>query len=127
VQFAYFKTALLVIATSIVAFSSADAGQSYQKKHKTHHVHRQVYHYDSRSLVRHDDRHPVRRVEYRHVERPVYRRPAYRHVERPVYRHVYRELAAPVFYNDGTLVGRDPDANVRLMLSRDNAKTLWAR
>lgn len=126
-QFAYFKAALLVIATSTVAFSSAGAGQYYQNKHKTHHVHRQVYHTDSRSAFHYSDHHRVRRVEYRHVERPVYRRPEYRHVERPVYRRVYRELAAPIFYNDGTLVGRDPDVNIHMMLSKDNAKTLWAR
>jgi hypothetical protein len=32
-----------------------------------------------------------------------------------------------VRYNDGTLVGQDPDANVRLMLLKNNARTLWSR
>jgi hypothetical protein len=35
--------------------------------------------------------------------------------------------AEGVYYYDNTLVGRDPDANVRLMLLRDNVRTMWAR
>jgi hypothetical protein len=82
-----------------------------------------------------------RPVEYRHVERRTihhhhveYRRPRVvyveRHHSRPVYRHVayVRPLRAPpVYYYDGQLIGRDPDPNVRLMIQRDNARTLWAR
>jgi hypothetical protein len=82
-----------------------------------------------------------RPAEYRHVERRTihhhhveYRRPRFiyveRHHSRPVYRHVayVRPLRAPpLYYYDGQLIGRDPDPNVRLMIQRDNARTLWAR
>lgn len=66
-------------------------------------------------------------------------RPAPRYAERarPAYRHTARQRSRPVataekpaegvYYYDNTLVGRDPDANVRLMLMRDNARTMWAR
>jgi hypothetical protein len=71
-----------------------------------------------------------RHVEYRHVE---YRRSRVVHVERHHYRRVYRHvvhgrplLAAPVYYY-GQLVGRDPDGSVRLMILKDNARTMWAR
>jgi hypothetical protein len=72
-----------------------------------------------------------RHVEYRHVES---RRPRViyveRHHDRPVYRHVVhlRPLrAAGAYYYGGHLVGRDPDASIRLMLLKDNARTMWAR
>ena len=72
-----------------------------------------------------------RHVEYRHVE---YRRPRIIYVERHHYRPVYRQvvhvrrLRAPgAYYYGGHLVGRDPDASVRLMLLKDNARTMWAR
>lgn len=66
-------------------------------------------------------------------------RPALRYAERarPAYRQVARKRSRPVvtaqkpaegvYYYDNTLVGRDPDANVRLMLLRDNVRTMWAR
>ena len=73
----------------------------------------------------------------RHIRRAY--RPASRHAERarPAHRRVVRHRSRPavatdrpaqaVYYYDNTLVGRDPDANVRLMLLRDNVRTMWAR
>jgi hypothetical protein len=91
------------------------------------------------STRRHDERrsyrvvHPL--IEYR--PRPVHRHVEHyvvvHHVERrryhpaPRYVAVRRPLAPPVYYYGGKLVGRDPDPNVRLMLLRDNGRTLWAR
>jgi hypothetical protein len=79
-----------------------------------------------------------RTVRSNKVERPR-TRVIHRHVERRSYRPVRTVRRAPravaaadrpaqaVYYYDNTLVGRDPDANVRLMLLRDNARTMWAR
>lgn len=73
----------------------------------------------------------------RHTRRAY--RPASRYAERarPAQRRMVRPRSRPatvaekpaeaVYYYDNTLVGRDPDANVRLMLLRDNSRTMWAR
>jgi hypothetical protein len=92
-----------------------DEGDSVSTRHTSEHRSYRVVH---------------RPVEHRHVE---YRRPRVIYVERHHYRPVYRHVAhgrphraAPVYYY-GQLVGRDPDASVRLMLLKDNARTMWAR
>jgi hypothetical protein len=105
-------TALGVTAVFLSAGTHEAAAQSADERagasvRRTHRVQpRQV------ALHRH-------RASVRHVQR----RP------RPV-RHAASGTARPaeaVYYYDNTLVGRDPDANIRLMLLRDNARTMWAR
>lgn len=95
---------------------------------------------DSVSTRHTSDRHSYRvthrPIEYRHDEyrRVEYRRPRVIYVERHHYRPVYRHVvhvrplrAAGAYYYGGQLVGRDPDASIRLMILKDNARTMWAR
>jgi len=75
----------------------------------------------------------------REAERPAHREASHDH-GRTVAKHADRRGRAAfgsvgagesspveVHYNDGTLVGQDPDANVRLMMLKNNGRTLWSR
>ena len=122
----------LIIAAVTIGTTSATAGEqryTYTKDYRTH-AHRQdvrrVYRHETRFERRHDYRHAARH-DYRRAARYDYRRVS--HLHRPMVRYFTRgpALSQAVHYYDGTLVGRDPDANIRLMLLKDNARTLWAR
>lgn len=129
-RFKLLQTILYVSLGIAASLVSANA-QNFQSRDRMYQGVRYLDQRDNAMARRHGERRSYRPV-HRHVER--YRvRPVYRHVERrhprPVHRYARRgaQLAEPVYYYDGTLVGRDPDANIRLMLLKDNARTLWAR
>ena len=115
---------VVLISLSVpVGHVSAAGAQGFRSKDHTHQVVRVT-----RQRIYTPPRY-TRRV-YRPSSRYAGRvRPAHRRVVRPRSRTavVADRPAQAVYYYDNTLVGRDPDANVRLMLLRDNSRTMWAR
>ena len=77
-------------------------------------LHRETSRHHPRTVAKHDPRTVAKHADRR---------------GRAAFGSVGRGEGSPVevHYNDGTLVGQDPDTNVRLMILKNNSRTLWSR